>query len=181
MKNEELEIVYNIAFALWRNFKIPEDKLGKKVFDTVWLKILSPYPLKLITFTMQEYAQKNSFCNISQIGARCEQLEMLAEGLDVDLIIDEISKSKSLTMYEENFEKMSKFAQRVCGSASWLKEWAKDEAKFKAKEPFLRKKAEKLLRIEEKERLMRKVKSAVQSYEEVSDKEILNEGLNDAE
>ena len=158
MKTEELEIVYNIAFALWRNFKIPEDKLGKRVFDTVWLKILSPYPLKLITFTMQEYAQKNSFCNISQIGARCEQLEMLTEGLDVDLVIAEIDKSKSLTMYEENFEKMSKFAQKVCGSASWLKTFA-ESGVFKMREPGLRIKAETLLKLEEKERLLKKVKS----------------------
>lgn len=181
MKVEELEVVYNVAFVLWKNFAVPDSKLGKKVFDTVWLGTLKPYPLKLIIFAMQEYAEKNNFCNISQIGARCLQLEMLSEGLDVDLVIAEIDKSKSLTMYEENFEKMSKFSKKVCGSASWLKEWAKDEAKFKAKEPFLRKKAEELLRIEEKKRLMRKVKSAVQSYEEVSDKEILNEGLNDVE
>jgi hypothetical protein len=158
MKVEELEVVYNVAFALWRNFAVPDNKLGRKVFDTVWLETLKPYPLKLIIFAMQEYAEKNNFCNIAQIGARCEQLEMLAEGLDVDLVIAEIDKSKSLTMYEENFEKMSKFAQKVCGSASWLKTFA-ESGVFKMREPGLRIKAETLLKLEEKERLLKKVKS----------------------
>lgn len=158
MKVEELEVVYNVAFALWRNFAVPDNKLGRKVFDTVWLETLKPYPLKLITFAMQEYAEKNNFCNIAQIGARCEQLEMLSEGLDVDLVIAEIDKAKSLTMYEENFEKMSKFAQKVCGSASWLKTFA-ESGVFKMRESGLRIKAETLLKLEEKERLLKKVKS----------------------
>lgn len=165
MEKEELEIVYNVAFALWRNFAIPDNKLGKKVFDNVWYGTLKPYPLKLITFAMSEYAQKNNFCNIAQVGARCEQLEMLEDGLDVDLIIAEIDQAKSLTMYEENFSKMSKFAQRVCGSSAWLKNFA-EAGVFKMREPGLRIKAETLLKLEEKERLLKKARTIKESQNE---------------
>lgn len=160
MKENDLELVYTVASTLWRNFKVPDSEVGRKVFDMVWFNTLKPYELKIITLAMQNYARGNNFCNITQVGLECENIIMISEGYDADLVIEELNQAKSLTMYEENFAKLSDFAKEVCGSASWLRELAKVGVFENRKEAF-KKKAENLLELKKKQKALQRIKSAI--------------------
>ena len=126
MKKEDLLKVYACAGALWSSFKIPQRELEAQLCDEVWFDTLGAYDIKIVLFSLREYAKTNDFCNIAKVGLLCDKFTQMQNGtwIDEEEVLKEIRKAISYGKYRENFEKLSPFAKEIVGHPAYLAKWA---------------------------------------------------------
>lgn len=126
MKKEDLTKVFAYAKLLWNNFYMPEDDGSKIMQIQVWYDFLSQYDLETIFASMRELSKQSDFCNIGKIAKGCQTIHNL-EKYEIsreEQIFNEINNAISLYDTQEKFDKLSKIAKIVVGSAGNLGAWA---------------------------------------------------------